>query len=176
MDQLRTSELAKKDGAIVPCVTYEEEDIDSEFEQVTLDYPNHILPLSKTTMGQVASKSVRDWSLFKGCSFRVGWSIGNSFVFLTTQNSAFGDFTSDIMNLDKYIGGRSKNDLSSCVVQRLQLCGGVSKSLNKLSVRKFFIYNLTINSIKKLFNTVINFISMFFLSFENISSHNFMYL
>ncbi|XP_047101911.1 nuclear pore complex protein Nup98-Nup96-like isoform X2 [Schistocerca piceifrons] len=95
------------------------------FETSAYKYPNHIVPLHETSTNKVKSRSLRDIDLYKGHGFRVGWGPGGVLLILTTQKSASTvALEAELQNLDKYLKGRSDDDNSKQIVQRICLRGG----------------------------------------------------
>jgi len=90
-----------------------------------LRHQGEVVPLSKSTVGQMSANCLADTGLVMGRSFRVGWGRDTTLLTLNTHKAvSIMPLRSQLSDLSIFTAGRTQGDCSQCIVQRLQISGG----------------------------------------------------
>ena len=96
-----------------------------------LKYWKEVIPLEKTTIGSLNAKCLTDIGIFKGRSFTPGWGHSLQLTALSTVSA---------VTREAVLGGRSVNDTSSQILQRIILRSSNDEATENVNFQVWMFY------------------------------------
>ncbi|XP_015602178.1 nuclear pore complex protein Nup98-Nup96 isoform X2 [Cephus cinctus] len=92
---------------------------------VVLKFPSEIIPLHKTIASKLQFHCIADCGIQMGRMFKPRWGPGLQLITLNTQKECDrAERHAPLKQLESYVSGRSVDDMTSSIVQRLKILGG----------------------------------------------------